>query len=283
MARFDATAKHLIEGGPRDWLVLAGLPVPKARSAVRAVDADLSTVTSAPDKLVLVGGTGVRYIAHVEFQSARDRYLDGRILLYNVLARKRHGLPVRSIVFLLRPAAASPRVTGGVRETLDPQSRLEFDYRLIRVWELPVEQLLTGGLGTLPLAPISAVTSSDLPAIVGRVRDRLANEAAPAEAAELWTATGILMSMCYRRPVVDSLLKGARTMRESWLYQGHPVGRAGQRAAWRAAWKAAWKAGSRGSGAWCCGRAPTNSGPPARRYGPGWKPSPTWRNWNGWA
>ncbi len=37
-----------------------------------------------------------------------------------------------------------------------------FRYRVIRVWQLPPDPLLTGGLGTLPLAPISAVTVGDL-------------------------------------------------------------------------------------------------------------------------
>lgn len=219
MARYDTTTKHLIEGGPADWLALAGLPLPASPEAVTVVDAELSTITTAPDKLIRVDDVAVPYVAHVEFQTGPDPDLDGRVLVYNVLARWRHRLPVRSVVYLLRPAARTPHLSGGVREMLDDRARLEFDYRLIRVWELPVEVVLAGGLATLPLAPIAAVTPAGLPAVVGRIRDRLAAEASEADAAEMWVATGILMTLKYRRRVVAGLLHGARTMRESWLYQ----------------------------------------------------------------
>ena len=99
MAGFDTTTKHSIEGGPRDWLTLAGLPAP----------------------------------------AAADAELDGRVLLDNVLARWRHRRPVRSVAYLLRPAAVTRPLLGGVRERLDAVDRLEFDYRPVRVWELPAE------------------------------------------------------------------------------------------------------------------------------------------------
>ncbi len=184
------------------------------------VDADLSTVTAMPDKLIRVDGapTGP-YLAHVEFQAGRDPSLDRRVLMYNVLAGWRHRLPVRSVAFLLRRSAAPPGVVGRVRDAIDHHARLEFDYRLIRAWELSAVDLLDGGLGTLPLAPIAAVSKDELPRVLARVRQRLTREAAPTMAAELWTATGILLTLRYSRSFADGLLRGVRTMRESWLYQ----------------------------------------------------------------
>ncbi len=79
--------------------------------------------------------------------------------------------------------------------------------------------LLAGGLGTLPLATIAAVGRGQLPDVFGRVRDRINHELPPAEAAELRLATGLLMSLRHRRPVVESLVRGVRDMKESWLYQ----------------------------------------------------------------
>ncbi len=217
MGRYDAVSKHLIEGRPRDWLTLAKLP--RGRS-VRVVDTDLSTVTAIPDKLVRVaGGPAGSYLAHVEFQSGRDPDLDRRVLMYNVLAGWHHQLPVRSVVFLLKRSAGPPSVLGRVCEANDPHARLEFDYRLIRAWDLPGDELLSGGLGTLPLAPISAVPKGDLPRVLRRVHQRLTREAEPPEVAELWTATGILLTLRYNRPFAIGLLQGVRTMRESWLYQ----------------------------------------------------------------
>ena len=221
MARYDRTPKRLIEAGPADWLALAGMPLPGSPDAVAVVDAELSTITTASDNLIRVDDPAEPYFAHVEIQTGPDPDpdLDGRVLVYNALARWRHRMPVRSVVYLLRPAATTPNLSNSVREALDDRARPEFDYRLIRVWELPVAAVLAGGLATLSLTPIAAVARADLPAVVGRVRDRLAAEASEAEAAETWVATGILMTLKYRRGVVAGLLQGARTTRESWLYQ----------------------------------------------------------------
>jgi hypothetical protein len=217
MGDYDTVSKHLITARPRDWLALAGLPA--GRSA-RAVDTDLSTIAKVPDKLIRVAGApGGPYLAHVEFQAGRESNLDRRVLVYNVLAGWRHRLPVRSTVFLLRPRAAPPVVRGQVRDTSDEHHGLSFDYRLVRVWELPVTDLLAGGLGTLPLATVAAVPRGGLRDVFGKVRDRLDREVPPADIGDWWIATGLLMTLRYQRPTVEALLKGVRNMRDSWLYQ----------------------------------------------------------------
>ncbi len=215
MGTYDATAKYLIEHHAADWLALAGVAVD---GPVRVVDTDLSTVTSVPDKLVRVGSGRRGRLVNVEFQSGPDARLDERVLGYNVLARRRHRRPVHSVVFLLRPAADSPRVRGSVRWA--GGSPLSFAYQVVRAWELPPERLLAGGLGTLPMAVIGDVTRAGLPGVIRRIRDRLDREVPPAEAGELWTATGILLGLRYDQAVVDTLLKGVRQMRESSFYQG---------------------------------------------------------------
>jgi len=66
---------------------------------------------------------------------------------------------------------------------------LVFRYQVVRVWQLPVEVLLNGGLGILPLAPLSAVTEIELPSVIARMEQRLRQEATPEEFGTLWTAT----------------------------------------------------------------------------------------------
>jgi predicted transposase YdaD len=217
MGAFDVTTKFLIENHTADWLALAGVPT---RGLVpRVVDADLSTISSTPDKLIRLGlgrrGTAV----HVEFQSARDADLDERVLAYNVLARRRHGVPVRSVVFLLRPEAGPPSVSSVIRWHGESSSPLSFDYDLIRVWELPPERLLAGGIGTLALAPIAAVPPSAVRGVIGRVRDRLDREVAPPLAAEVLHATRVLTGLRYTQAEVQTLFRGVRHMRESSYYQ----------------------------------------------------------------
>jgi hypothetical protein len=211
---FDAVNKHMIQAHPADFNDYADLP---AGTSVRVVDADLSTISAAADKLILVDGPNP-YAAHHEIQSGPRPNLDLDMLFYNVLGRRIHGVPVKSVVTALRPSALSGSI-GGVFDTADPQHKLEFSYKVIRVWELPPQRLLSGGIGTLPLAPISAVTEAQLPAVIEAVARRIEREAAPQEVPELWTCTRILMGIRWPRQVIHQVLKGARQMKDSVVYQ----------------------------------------------------------------
>jgi predicted transposase YdaD len=72
----------------------------------------------------------------------------------------------------------------------------------------------------LPLAPVADVPKSELPRIVGRVGERFDAELPRADAAEMWTATFVLVGLKYDRPFAEILLQGVReTMRESTTYQ----------------------------------------------------------------
>lgn len=185
MARpFDVTTKHLFEHHPRDWLVYAGLEPGPAE----LLNVDLSTLSATADHVLRVGREAP-WLAHFEFQSGRDLALARRLQLYNVLLNHHHDLPVQTVVVLLRRSADGPELTGLFRQGL-PDGRLyhEFHYRIVRVWEKPVEAILSGGLGTLPLAPLVDEARDDLPKVIRRMESRLAGEA-PVEEMELfWTA-----------------------------------------------------------------------------------------------
>ena len=56
---------------------------------------------------------------------------------------------------------------------------------MVRAWTQPVDAVLAGGLGTLPMAPIADVTPERLPSVLARMAERLASEATPSEAATL--------------------------------------------------------------------------------------------------
>jgi predicted transposase YdaD len=58
-----------------------------------------------------------------------------------------------------------------------------------------------------------------LPVVVQRVVERLEREAAPGLASELWTATQVAMGLRYPEEVIRALNLGARSMRESVVYQ----------------------------------------------------------------
>jgi predicted transposase YdaD len=212
---FDAATKHLIEAQPGDWMEYVGL----ARAAVDVVDADLSTITADADKVLRVRAD-LPWLVHLELQSSYERDLGERTLQYSVLLRRRHGLSVRSIVVLLRPEADGPQMTGAVQHsTPDGDCYLQFQYRIVRAWQKPVEDVLAGGLGALPMAPLASVTPELLPGVIRRMEERIQREASPNEAGLLWTATYVLMGLRYSRAVAAVLLQGVRAMKESVTYQ----------------------------------------------------------------
>ena len=217
---FDTAGKHLFDRHPRAWLALLGWPLPPTDAGLAVVDSDLSTVSRAADKLVRVDGVADPYVAHVEFQTSGGPGLDGRMLEYNVLARGRHdGLPVRSVAFLFRPAAAAGP-TGRVDEQPDEHCRLLFTYRLVRLWELPTAAVLAGPLGTVPLAPLTAA-AADLPGVVEATRRRVSAEAPRAVAETMLECARVLLGLRFdpdqREPLMPSLQRLIEE--ESWVYQ----------------------------------------------------------------
>lgn len=213
---FDETLKHLVEAQPSAWLEYIGV----AGDPIEVIDADISTMTTAADKVIKVGGPHP-FLVHLEFQSGDPTGLGERTLFQDVALRNRHALPVYSAIILLRKKADSPKVTGVVRYTNPVQGglTLDFKYHVIRVWEIPVEEALSGPLATLPLAPLANVSRAALPEAIAKMKVRIEQEVTRGEARELWSATLILMGLKYPNAFTEEMLKGIQDMEESTTYQ----------------------------------------------------------------
>jgi hypothetical protein len=122
---------------------------------------------------------------------------------------------------LLHPKANLRAINGVYERRLPGEAEpyLRFRYRVIRVWELPVETVLQAGLSVLPLAPISAVRAGELPTVIGRIEQRLAAEPNQETVGKLWTATKVLLGLRYQAPFIEQMLQGVRAMKESTTYQ----------------------------------------------------------------
>lgn len=207
---FDAARKAMLECGPADWLALAGHP---GRTA-RVIDADVSAVSAATDKVVEVSDRPP-WLFDVNFQTGPDASLPRRVHLYNTLLHERHEMPVRSLVVLLTRDANLSVINGYLtRGFAGEPPYLEFRYQVIRVWELPPEPLLAGGLATLALAPLGRVTAAELPAVVRRMGERLTESAYSLRAPEVWTASSILMGLKYEEALIERLVSEVRGMAE---------------------------------------------------------------------
>jgi len=214
---FDATLKDLVECGPQDWPVLANLPA----APTRIIDADIATVSGAGDKVLRVE-TKPPYLLHLEFLSGHDA-ADQPILLHkrNVLLEDRHKLAVRTLAVVLRPEADSPQLTG-LRQRMFPgeiEAYHSFRYQVLRVWQMAPDTFLEAGPGLLPLAPIAAVTESELPGIIKKIEKRLQPRRYRPVAGKVWAATYVLMGLRYSADLAGLLLRGVVSMKESTTYQ----------------------------------------------------------------
>jgi predicted transposase YdaD len=84
---------------------------------------------------------------------------------------------------------------------------------------VPVEQLLRGGVGTLALAPISAVAEGEVRRVIRTMKERLSGTRAPRRAADIWAATYVLLGLRYSDEFAHALFEEVLGMEESATYQ----------------------------------------------------------------
>jgi predicted transposase YdaD len=218
--KFDATVKGLAARYPRDQLLTFDVP---PAGPVRTLNVDLSTFTASAD-LVLGIGDPLLEIVHIDFQAAAMGKKHADILAYNTLLFRQYHVPVHTIVILLRPSAAHSNMSGTVSYAARPgRGSMMFNYELVRLWERPVEKLLAGAMGTLPLAmlgklPEAVALEEGLTATVQRLIERLEAEAPAEQVTELLTAAYILTGLRTPPETSKQIFQGARAMRESTTY-----------------------------------------------------------------
>jgi hypothetical protein len=217
--RFDATLKDLLEEFLPDYLAAIRNRFGLALSgAARVIDADVSTISASADKVCLVEGPP-QSLLDFEPQAGPDAELPERLLKYSVLLSDRHKLRVRTVLLLLRPKADGPHLNGTLRYQFDEDedSYLIFRYHVLRVWQLPVETVLAGGLGLLPLAPLTAVAKKHVPAVIVRMDQRIEREATPRAARKLRAAARLLLTSAPPQSAPKPRELGACRARESGL------------------------------------------------------------------
>jgi predicted transposase YdaD len=220
MKRFDVSLKHLFEKYPRDWLLFLARTLGFASDGrAEVIDSDLATISAAVDKILRVPAPKP-WLLHVDLQASHDPRLASRLLLYNVLLHRRHRLPVRSVVMLLRPEADRRSLTGLLEYHLPgDESYLAFRYRVIRLWQTPVESILQGGPGLLPLAPLASGADGHIESVIREMKRRVQAEVDEGEARDLWAATFVLLGLQYPSEFAAQLLRGVMSMKESSTYQ----------------------------------------------------------------
>lgn len=203
-----------------DWsgFVCACAGLPPGTPAV-PLDADLSTVSPRSDKLFRVGPPAGGLV-HLELQAGRAADLPAQLHLYNTLAEYRHPGPVRTVLLLLRPEADGPTLSGTFTRADEAGEYLRLRYRVVRLWQLPCELLLTGPPGLIPFGLLTDDARPGLADNLRRVDDRLqAAGLGQADHAEVLTACQLLLGLRYDGGMVRDLFGRLRVLRESSGYQ----------------------------------------------------------------
>lgn len=215
---FDTTTRYLVETYPADWLSYLGF---ESDGSIEVIDANLTTVSAAVDKVVRVRSIRASWLVHVEFQSSYDPTIGDRLHSYNAILVETRRLPVASVLVLLRPTASGPATTGWLQVSLpgDDQPYVTFRYGVRRIWQEPPRDFLGGPLGTLPLAPLGATRRTALPGLLRAMDQRFDQEAPIAEAERLRVVTYTLLGLRYPAIIADQLMPGLRHMRDSSTYQ----------------------------------------------------------------
>jgi len=214
---FDSVFKDLLERDPGGWVRLALGPI---EGEPVLVDADISTVSGAADKVVLLERPSP-YLMHFEAFASWDSTLHPRAMSYNGLHHRRRLIPVQTVLVILRREADHPSLTGEYRVVppVNGGRAHVLEYDVIRTWELDLEEVLRGSLATLPLAPLTDAARVRIPEVMQRMDSRFIAEASPEERKDLWTDTFVLLGLRYSREIVAQLFRGIQAMRESDTYQ----------------------------------------------------------------
>lgn len=213
---FDATLKDLLAQNAADLLRVFSYT---ANEPTQILNVDLSTVSAATDVAIGIGEP-LREIVDLNFQSGRpDAGVAARLLLYNAALHFRFHVPIRSILVLLRPKADSSLLTGELTY-LSGELQVSFQYKIVRMWEQPLEAFLEGGPDMLPLAPLCRLPRNmSKPAalrhVISEIDRRLAMISNHAKAVRLMTAAFVLTGLRVPKKQLREVFDGVKIMHET--------------------------------------------------------------------
>lgn len=213
---FDSTMKSLLESSPTDWPRLLGHVAEKAE----VIDADIATISGAADKVIKVEGKP-DWIQHLEFQAGPDALKPRKLNVYNAILEDRHDCPVHSALILLSPKANLTIYSGVYENRLEGRETpyRVFRYDVVRVWELSPETILQGGIGLLPLAPLTKVQTKDLPELLLEMNRIVELQNDPERSSLNWVATDQLMKLRFDDQLIAKMIQGVLKMEHSAYFQ----------------------------------------------------------------
>jgi hypothetical protein len=216
---FDATLNTLIDAHLTHWAAFLAARARLPLGTVQALDTDLSATLQA-DRLFRIDAPQP-YALHLELESTSRLGIPEQLLRYNVAANAATGLPIQSVLLLLRPRANASDQSGRLEIAIGGRAYLTFEYLVVRIWEETVETLLAAGPGLAPLALLTNEAEADLERAFEQFRDRLQQPDVPRKVAEvLFGATFVLCGLRYDHERINDLYRRlSMTLEDSSTYQ----------------------------------------------------------------
>ena len=217
---FDATLNALIDLRPGDWAEAFGrlAGIPPGPSTV--LDTDLATTLQA-DKLFRIDGPSPSLL-HLELEANPRTGIPRELMRYNTLIDHQHGLPVETVLILLRPKAFASDQTGTYRrEGVKKNKIVEFWYHVEKVWERSVEYWFQCGSALAPLALLTDEADRRLEDALDGYRSLLRGENLEGGLTErLLGSSYVLCGLRYDKTRIQNLFRRLdMLMEESTTYQ----------------------------------------------------------------
>ncbi len=202
----DNISKFLIEQYSADfatWLLGQSLTL----TTINPTELNVEPVRA--DSVMLLQSTDM--ILHTEFQTVGDETMPFRMADYYLrLKRKFPEQTIQQVIIYLKKTNSNL-----VRQTQYQTPVMNHQFRVIRLWEEPVEVFLSTP-GLLPLAVLSQAVDKE--SVLAQVVRELEQIADPREQSNLVAATSILAGLELEEQTIRQLMRSP-VMRESTMYQ----------------------------------------------------------------
>jgi predicted transposase/invertase (TIGR01784 family) len=202
----DNISKFLIEQYSIDFAVwLLGTPI--NLTIVNPTELNVEPIRA--DSVMLLASRDV--ILHTEFQTVADKTMPFRMADYYLrLQRKFPERDIQQVVIYLKPTDSDL-----IRQTRYQTPAMTHEFRVIRLWEEPVEMFLSTP-GLLPYAVLSR--AEDKERVLAQVVEELDRIPDSREQSNLAAATSILAGLQLGEQTIRRLMRNP-VMRESTMYQ----------------------------------------------------------------
>jgi hypothetical protein len=169
---FDATLNALLSVRPDDWAAYFAQAVAIPPGPCEILDTDLATTIQA-DRIFRINGEKPALL-HLELEANPRTGVPRGLMRYNTFIDHQFGLPVETVLILLRPKAEASDQNGlYTRYGTGGNIIAQFRYRVERVWRRPMADWLAGGPSLAPLALLTDEAGADLEGALGRFRTSL--------------------------------------------------------------------------------------------------------------